>query len=438
MESSSAAPTVHCHCRRPRPHHWLLDTDRSQDLKFTFSQPAAPSSTTSATTSSMAQPTTPSSFSFSAKVLQPQVTPLFGGAGGFSQTSAFGDPKAKPNPVADKRGGEWGAALETNVFARLGKGTKRKEDPEAQSGSSSKKPLKEEQTISSSSVVADTALRHPPKRALLRSADSAKTPEPEAESEQATHARHTLHSESSESSSGAAAPTDCVALQCKGVPPALNKKEVLEKHFARFGQVRNVLCRLAKSLAIVHFQDHVSATKAKKRGKVLHRHELHLFWQRKKQIRRLLEQRDKCTDLVLSKVFVGTCPDMCPEKERYMRETRKQLSCFELVPDTEMVDHRAAIKEYSRSSADQEVPLPHELRPLPVLSMTVDYLITQTVALIEKCTCLHVHCAHHLCEESMMTFDAKINNENMTKCLQSLKEMYEDLASCQVYCPPRG
>ncbi|KAG7256778.1 hypothetical protein CRUP_037793 [Coryphaenoides rupestris] len=47
----------------------------------------------------------------------------------------------------------------------------------------------------------------------------------------------------------------------------------------------------------------------------------------------------------------------------------------------------------------------------------------QTVALIEKCTCLHVHCAHHLCEESMMTFDAKINNENMTKCLQSLKEM---------------
>lgn len=28
---------------------------------------------------------------------------------------------------------------------------------------------------------------------------------------------------------------------------------------------------------------------------------------------------------------------MCPEKERFMRETRKQLSIFEVIPDTEMV-----------------------------------------------------------------------------------------------------
>lgn len=41
------------------------------------------------------------------------------------------------------------------------------------------------------------------------------------------------------------------------------------------------------------------------------------------------------------------------------------------------MDHAAAIKEYSRSSADQEEPLPHDLRPLPVLSMTMDYLVTQ-------------------------------------------------------------
>ena len=58
-----------------------------------------------------------------------------------------------------------------------------------------------------------------------------------------------------------------------------------------------------------------------------------------------------------------------------------------------------------------------------------------TVALIEKCTRFHVHCAHHLCEESMMTFEPKINNENLTKCLQSLKEMYQDLSERQVYCP---
>ncbi|KFP70792.1 Germinal-center associated nuclear protein, partial [Acanthisitta chloris] len=193
---------------------------------------------------------------------------------------------------------------------------------------------------------------------------------------------------------------------------------------------------------------------------------------------RLLDQRDKImrqarikrTDLGKAKTVVGTCPDMCPEKERYMRETRNQLSIFELLLGSDKVDHAAAIKEYSRSSADQEEPLPHELRPSEVLSMTMDYLVTKIidqgegnyrewydfvwnrtrgirkditqqhlcnplmVSLIEKCTRFHIHCAHHLCEEPMSSFDAKINNENMTKCLQSLKEMYQDLANKGIYC----
>ncbi|KAM9034449.1 germinal-center associated nuclear protein-like [Sarcophilus harrisii] len=193
---------------------------------------------------------------------------------------------------------------------------------------------------------------------------------------------------------------------------------------------------------------------------------------------RLLDQRDKIlrqarvkrTDLDKAKAFVGTCPDMCPEKERYMRETTNQLSSFEVIPGTNQVDHAVAIKEYSRSSADQEEPLPHELRPPGVLSMTMDYLVTQimdqregrsrdwydfvwnrtrgirkditqqdlcdplTVSLIEKCTRFHIHCAHSMCEEPMCSFDAKINYENLTKCLQSLKEMYQDLANKGVLC----
>uniref|UniRef100_A0A8C5NXG4 Germinal-center associated nuclear protein n=1 Tax=Jaculus jaculus TaxID=51337 RepID=A0A8C5NXG4_JACJA len=193
---------------------------------------------------------------------------------------------------------------------------------------------------------------------------------------------------------------------------------------------------------------------------------------------RVLDQRDrimrqarvKRTDLDKARTFVGTCLDMCPEKERYMRETRSQLSVFEVIPGTDQVDHTAAVKEYSRSSADQEEPLPHELRPSPVLSRTMDYLVTQimdqkegslrdwydfvwnrtrgirkditqqhlcdplTVSLIEKCTRFHIHCAHFLCEEPMSSFDAKINNENMTKCLQSLKEMYQDLRNKGVFC----
>ena len=43
----------------------------------------------------------------------------------------------------------------------------------------------------------------------------------------------------------------------------------------------------------------------------------------------------KRTDLDKARTFVGTCLDMCPEKERYMRETRSQLSVFEVVPGTD-------------------------------------------------------------------------------------------------------
>ncbi|TKS67603.1 Germinal-center associated nuclear protein [Collichthys lucidus] len=546
----------------------------------------------------------------------------------------------KPNqkPSTDEKG----SLGDTNVFARLSKGTKRKDDPAVPSTAPenlateedvsadldsprhpSKRPLMRsrgapgglfgrallglrkdvgparregtqqastwEETETEREEVQDQSddlpATPPTERALTRDvlekaeeSDSAKVPDPNLET--TTPVKHGVRRESSESLSGMS-PSDCTTIHCRNVPPALNKKDVLEKHFGRFGKVRKVICRPAKNLATVHFDDHASAVKAKKKGKLLHRHELLLLWQRKKQspgdkgrkpsaeteeaveesqedtqskaasspLRRpaprapalgsmvsfnrsspvkksplakslqfdtepqkesgteaqsseravpssllhligqvaesaeekyrLLEQRDKIlrqgrpkrTDLDLSKVFVGKCPDMCPEKERFMRETRKQLSMFEVLPDTETVDHKAAIKEYSRSSADQEEPLPYELRPLPVLSMTMDYLVTQimdqghdnyrewydfvwnrtrgirkditqqhlccpdTVSLIEKCTRFHVHCAHHLCEEHISSFDAKINNENMTKCLQSLKEMYQDLATRQTYCP---
>ncbi|KAG9477438.1 hypothetical protein GDO78_002699 [Eleutherodactylus coqui] len=195
---------------------------------------------------------------------------------------------------------------------------------------------------------------------------------------------------------------------------------------------------------------------------------------------RLLDQRDKIlrqarikrTGLDQAKVFTGTCPDMCPEKERYMRDYQNRLSIYEFLPGTaDKLDHAAAIKEYSRSSADQEEPLLHELRPVPVLCMTMDYLvnhimdkgennyrdwydfvwnrtrgirkdITQqhlcdppTVSLMEKCMRFHIHCAYELCEEPLSSYDPKINTENLTKCLQSLKEMYQDLQKRGESCP---
>ncbi|XP_016284914.1 germinal-center associated nuclear protein-like isoform X2 [Monodelphis domestica] len=185
---------------------------------------------------------------------------------------------------------------------------------------------------------------------------------------------------------------------------------------------------------------------------------------------RLLREDQKRTKLDKAGILTGTCPDMCPEKERYLREIQGQLSPFEMLPGTDKVDHTAAIKEYIRSSAGLEEVLPHELRPLAVLSMTMDYIIThimdqgkrnyqdwysfvwnrthgirkdiiyqhlhdpQTVSLMEKCARFHIHCAHQLCEEPISTFDALINKDQITKCLLTLKEMYLDLASEGTSC----
>ncbi|XP_036344403.1 LOW QUALITY PROTEIN: protein xmas-2-like [Rhagoletis pomonella] len=201
---------------------------------------------------------------------------------------------------------------------------------------------------------------------------------------------------------------------------------------------------------------------------------------------RVLDARDKLmrlirprqTDIKKVERTKGICPDMCPEKERLMREFQRQVSTFEMCSEEEdsrsSISHKRAIKEYSRSSADQEVPLAHELRPENVLQMTMLYLmhrimdlcddpqtsiadwfhfvwdrtrsirkdITQqelcslgTVQLAEQCARFHIHCAARLVAEDPSVFDKKINAENLTKCLQSLKYMYHDLRIKGVHCP---
>jgi len=50
-----------------------------------------------------------------------------------------------------------------------------------------------------------------------------------------------------------------------------------------------------------------------------------------------------------------------------------------------------------------------------------------SVALVEKCTRFHIVCAARLVAEDQHTFSAKLNDENATKCLQTLEHMYEDI-----------
>ncbi|KAL5962044.1 Germinal-center associated nuclear protein [Taenia solium] len=172
-------------------------------------------------------------------------------------------------------------------------------------------------------------------------------------------------------------------------------------------------------------------------------------------------------------VIVGTCPDMCPETERYLRELRQRVSVFECRSGESssapwQMDHTRAVKDYSRSAADQAEPLPWELRPPEVLQRTMNYLLsaiadrpeadttgnlwkpwyeflwTRTrairkdvtqqrlcspaiVSIVEKITRFHIFCAARLVDQSMDAFDPRINSENLTQCLQTLKELYGDL-----------
>lgn len=196
----------------------------------------------------------------------------------------------------------------------------------------------------------------------------------------------------------------------------------------------------------------------------------------------LLEERDKLlrkrvikTNHVKKKERMkGTCPDMCPEKERIMRDMRHLVSVYETSLESNGMVEELTVKEYSRSSADQEQPLSHELRPVPVLTMTMTYLIThimerienadenmaewydfcwdrlrgirkdiiqqqlcdvQTVTIVEQCARFHICCYDHLWGADASVFDEKINAENLMNCLQSLTHMYEDLSKQNVTCP---
>uniref|UniRef100_A0A182NTL8 Germinal-center associated nuclear protein n=1 Tax=Anopheles dirus TaxID=7168 RepID=A0A182NTL8_9DIPT len=243
------------------------------------------------------------------------------------------------------------------------------------------------------------------------------------------------------------------------IPPVASRLEV----DPRIGQVRAELEALARK----------PAATAEERYRVLEAKDRYI---------RLTTERT--TDIRKAKNIEGTCPDMCPEKERYLREWKCMVPSYERQPGgggsgtSAQIDHVRAIKQYSRSSADQELPLPHELRSQQALGRTMHFLLTNladlcdmddtdgggnvsdwfhyiwdrtrgvrkditqqdlcspaVVELVEQCTRFHIHCAARLISEDPSVFDQKINTENMTKCLQTLKYMYTDLAQRGQRCP---
>ncbi|KAK0408232.1 hypothetical protein QR680_003845 [Steinernema hermaphroditum] len=171
-------------------------------------------------------------------------------------------------------------------------------------------------------------------------------------------------------------------------------------------------------------------------------------------------------------VVEGTCDSYCSEKERYRRIVQNAVHSYECDASGNP-DFAKFITEYSRSAADQEHPLPHELRSASALQATMNYIL-QTMAsghvssheaaqwydfvwsrtravrkeltqqkiishvavdILEKCCRIHIYAAHQFCEVEPGAFDQKMNTENLSKCLQSLRHMYEDLAKKNIFLP---
>nr|CAD1839959.1 unnamed protein product [Ananas comosus var. bracteatus] len=85
--------------------------------------------------------------------------------------------------------------------------------------------------------------------------------------------------------------------------------------------------------------------------------------------------RSSVSDIEVSEsspVVVGLCPDMCPESEREERERKGDLDRYErLDGERNQTTKNLAVKKYTRT-AERETSL---IRPLPVLQITVDYLL---------------------------------------------------------------
>ena len=80
--------------------------------------------------------------------------------------------------------------------------------------------------------------------------------------------------------------------------------------------------------------------------------------------------------------IVGSCLDMCPERERIEREQTLDLSKWEIVPGTEGLDYprtdrSLAVKKYRRPAAGNVLHSAEDIRPPHVLLRTLEYLVNQ-------------------------------------------------------------
>ncbi|KAJ1297124.1 hypothetical protein BS78_01G354000 [Paspalum vaginatum] len=164
----------------------------------------------------------------------------------------------------------------------------------------------------------------------------------------------------------------------------------------------------------------------------------------------------------------GTCLDMCPARERALRERLRDLAVLERAGgDPARTSPSLAVKKFCRTISSMNV-LPSDIRPLPVLRETMDYLLRlldssehpfetihdfifdrtrsirqdlsmqnivndQAVLIYEDVVTFHIRSHQRLamsCQDSDASSLCHLNIEQLTKCLLSLYDMYHVLHKC--------
>ncbi|XP_057327259.1 SAC3 domain-containing protein 1 [Microplitis mediator] len=178
-----------------------------------------------------------------------------------------------------------------------------------------------------------------------------------------------------------------------------------------------------------------------------------------------------------SKKIIGTCFSMCSEKERCLREREGLLSILEIDEKTKNQKHKKAdpaktIKCFQRSSAGKSfADDPSELRPGPVLMLTVRYLLNKvslrkdvdwsliyeftfdrirairqdmiiqrldaitSIKILEPIVKFHIYAAERMRERPLKDYVPKFNDQHLLECIKQLLVLYDEVnyASADVH-----
>ncbi|KAG6062223.1 hypothetical protein E4U32_002576 [Claviceps aff. humidiphila group G2b] len=184
------------------------------------------------------------------------------------------------------------------------------------------------------------------------------------------------------------------------------------------------------------------------------------------------EKRKALSDAI---EFKGICEDMCPEFEKITRITELDVVQAEKDPKTTYANTSKMVKKLARSAAGQEAPLPMDVRSIPSLRRTLDYLLddllredsnlpvvhgflwdrtrairrdfsffssltpeeTKTqVYVLEKIARFHVTSLHLLSQEGKAPEDfvQQQELEQLGKALLSLRDVYDDCGEQGITC----